>query len=555
MKQKQKTGRYKIKLMLLFCSCFFFTHFANAQNFTIFSDKSIGGDLDERNGKILFDNVNGLIVHGESWTNISGDKLDPNCDPSSGQKDLWFLKLDTALNVVWQNDIGGSFTEQFSNANFSNQTGQLLFSCESHSDSSCDKSSNHWSNGLSFWDYWIGQLDSSGAVIWEKTLGSTGLENKPELIQFANGNCLVCGISGLGGISGDKSVNDIGFNDVWCVMLDSLHTKIWDKVYGGTGSESNSNFDLLKDTNGSFICTVGTPSPTSGSITDSSRGGADIWVIKIDSAGNKMWDKRFGGNSQDFSNMIIATNDNGYLIGGNTTSQMGFEVSEPPLGSTFSDIWIVKTDSIGNKQWDKRFGGAAQEYNVWVEQDFDGGYLVGCTTLSDSGYSISEHAYGSSDYWILKIDSLGNKIWDKRFGGSGNNVFTSFTVLPDSSIVLMGHADSGLSAVKTDPGHGGFDFWLIRFKYENNSSGFNEFNSSTNLVSVYPNPTSGEITISPMGTFRPDEFYLYDATGRIIYFDELNDNTIDISKYPPALYFYEIKSRDGIKAYGKLLKQ
>jgi Secretion system C-terminal sorting domain len=553
MKHAAKMIRYKSKWCFLICFCIFYSQISTAQTFIIYGDKSFGGSSAEISSKILLDSENNLIIAGESSSNISGDKVDPNCDTNTQSNDLWILKTDTAFNFIfWQNAVGGSLSESQSKLHSSLNTGLTLFSSTSNSDSSCDKSNISWNPSG---DFWVGMIDTTGVLMWDKTMGGLGSDDQPQMVQLANGNFIICGTS-TSGVGGDKTVMNYGGSDIWCIMLDSLQNKIWDNVFGGSGNDSGANdrFDLIADANGNCIITCYTYSPISGTITDSSKGFADIWVIKIDSSGNKIWDKRFGGDGSDFPHSIIATNDNGYLIGGTTLSQIGFDISEPPFGIGY-DFWIIKLDSLGNKQWDKRYGGSDQEHDVYLQQDFDGGYLIAGTTYSDSGYTISEPPYGNRDYWILKIDSLGNKKWDKRFGGSGNNEFSNFALLPDSSIVLFGHADSSLSVVKTDPGNGDYDYWLVRFKYLDNSIGLNEFNDYNNLVSVYPNPTTGQITISPKGEFKPDQFYLYDATGRQLLFNEMNEMILDIGSLQPALYFYEIHSRDGTKVYGKLLKQ
>src|SRR6185295_3800992 len=109
-----------------------------------------------------------------------------------------------------------------------------------------------------------------------------------------------------------------------------------------------------------------------------------------------------------------------------------------------SDYWIVKTDSLGNKQWDKDFGGTGIDWLYSVIQTADGGYLLGGTSYSDSSGDKSENSRGVSDYWIVKLDSLGNKQWDKDFGGFADDPFTALIQTADNGYVLGGHSYSGI---------------------------------------------------------------------------------------------------------------
>jgi hypothetical protein len=221
---------------------------------------------------------------------------------------------------------------------------------------------------------------------------------------------------------------------------------------------------------------------------------------------------------------------------------MDGDVSEPPH-SAFFDFWILKLDSIGNKVWDRRFGGTSNNTSTWIEQDLDGGFLVGGTIIGDSSLDISEPAYGISDYWIFKIDSLGNKVWDKRFGGPGENVLSSFVILPDSSLMIFGHADTGISATKSDFGVGGFDFWLIHMKYQNNGTSIEE--QSGSIVNIYPNPSSGEINIP--NEYIGYQMIIHDMTGRPVYKNaSLQKTKIDLEFLSSGCYIVNLTKKEKV---------
>jgi len=212
---------------------------------------------------------------------------------------------------------------------------------------------------------------------------------------------------------------------------------------------------------------------------------------------------------------------------------------------------------MGNKMWDKRYGGTGWDFGYWIEQDFDGGYWVGGYTQTDSiSFDISEPSYGGDDYWLIKIDSLGNKLFDKRFGGPGDDILRSFIILPDSSVMLFGEGDSGTSSIKTDVGKGLSDYWLIHFYYGNNPPVSVTEIHETEMISVYPNPATDILSFSANNNFSVEKIWLYDVTGRLIIEESVNnDSNINISSFSPAIYFYEIQSTKGERVFGKFLKQ
>src|SRR5207248_1697389 len=112
----------------------------------------------------------------------------------------------------------------------------------------------------------------------------------------------------------------------------------------------------------------------------------------IDSNGNKVWDKRFGGMNDDWLYSMQQTNDGGYILGGYSNSDSSGDKTEPTRGDI--DYWIVKIDSLGNKEWDKRFGGLNEDYLTSLQQTADGGFILGGYTLSDSSGDKTQDSWG-----------------------------------------------------------------------------------------------------------------------------------------------------------------
>src|SRR6185295_9292086 len=127
------------------------------------------------------------------------------------------------------------------------------------------------------------------------------------------------------------------------------------------------------------------------------------------------------------------------------------------------DFWIVKTDPLGIKQWDKDFGSTNDEKLYSLQQTSDGGYIFGGWSNSDSSGNKTQNTWGDFDYWIVKTDSLGNKQWDKDFGGTGTDLFYSLKQTADGGYILGGISASGISGDKTQATWGNTsDFWVVK---------------------------------------------------------------------------------------------
>lgn len=195
------------------------------------------------------------------------------------------------------------------------------------------------------------------------------------------------------------------------------------KTLGGTGDDKL--VDILDVPDG-YILAGTTSSPAGGDISDDPRGNIsfrDIWIIKVDKNLNKIWDKRYGGNGDVDLKKIIPNGEGGFYIGstiGNFNS--GWDISEPPRGG--KDYWLLKINSSGNKIWDRRFGGAQDDDLVDIVLHGTNCFLAG-NSLSNTGGDKTHNSYGSSDYWIVNVLSNGTKSWDVTLGGSGEEILHS----------------------------------------------------------------------------------------------------------------------------------
>ena len=281
---------------------------------------------------------------------------------------------------------------------------------------------------------------------WDHTFGGDQREELTTIIETSDLGFLLAGFSKSDSIY-DVSENSRGGNDYWIVKTDSLGNKLWDRRYGGTAEDNL--FDAEQTFDGGYILAGITGSDSSGEVSEPSIGSLDFWIVKIDAFGDKQWDKRYGGTDYEWMTCIQQTLDTGYILGGWTFSDSSGDVTHPRIGG--EDFWIVKTDPSGNILWDKRFGGNGFDAIYALQQTTDGGYVFGGRCSSDSGFDVSEAGRGQNDYWLVKTDANGNKLWDRRYGGSENDNFISLQQTSDGGYILGGYTLSDANGDISEP--------------------------------------------------------------------------------------------------------
>ncbi len=399
---------------------------------------------------------------GTSSSGVSGDKS----EETRGDNDYWIIKVDAEGNIEWDKTYGGSDRDEFSALQQTSDGGYILGGA-SLSESSGEKSED--SRGG--FDYWVIKLDAQGNIEWEKTFGGESSDWLRDIIQTSDGGYLLGGTSSSE-VSGEKSEPSRGENDFWVIKLDADGNKEWDHTYGGDKSDLLAQLQQTND--GGFILGGSSESDISGEKSEPNWGndddfgmGYDYWIVKIDAEGNKEWDKTFGGLLGDYLSDVIQTENGGYLLGGSSGSSIGGDKSEEFRGGEFGDFWVIKTDSNGNKEWDRTYGGTDSDELSSIQQTSDGGYVLGGVSESDASGEKSEDSKGSTDFWIVKTDAEGNIEWDKTIGGSSGEGLSTIIEVNPGDYVIAGTSSSGVSGDKTEPNRGvSIDYWIVKFSGE-----------------------------------------------------------------------------------------
>lgn len=507
-----------------------------AQDPNILWQRTIGGDRYDGVEEVRETPDGGYILGGASNSDISGEKT----ENSKGDFDMWIMKIDTNGEIEWQKTIGGNAADDLHSIELTPDGGYIATG-ESISNISGDKTEN--SRGS--YDFWIVKLDASGNIEWDKTLGGTESEGIPK-IRVINDGYYICGYS-TSNISGEKTEDAIGEEDYWLLRLDNSGNISWQKTIGGSGSDYIES--ISETTDGGCVIGGSSNSNISGSKTENSFGNYDYWVVKIDSSGNIEWDKTFGGTSGDKLHALIQTSDNGYLLAGESSSDISGNKSEDSKG--FLDFWIVKLAINGIIEWQNTIGGELVDRANSVFQTSDGGYIIGGSSNSDMSGDKNENGQGGGDYWVVKLNNVGLIEWQNTIGGSDFDKITSIIQTSDNNYLIAGNSRSDISGDKTENSRGQQDFWIIK---HDSTLGLAE-NPFTTAITLYPNPTKNTLQLNTKDK-TIDQVNIYTMTGSKVLQWNVNNASpsVDVSSLASGIYYVQLYSGKNV-ALKKFVKE
>ncbi|PSR53957.1 hypothetical protein AHMF7605_10720 [Adhaeribacter arboris] len=510
----------------------------------------------------------GYLSGGYTNSGNNGDKS----QASQGKNDYWLVKSDKNGKKLWDKRYGGS-EDDFLNRVIQTSDGGYLLAGSSFSGKSNDKSEASKGDR----DFWVVKVDKQGTKQWDKTFGGSGYDELKKVVQLSSGQYLLAGSSNSPA-SGDKSQDSQGGQDFWLVKISASGDKIWDKRYGGTLDETLGSFTLTST--GGFLLGGTSFSGANGDKTQDSRGGSDFWLIRLDSTGAKIWDKRYGGPGDEelfsmgynrfLSEQSYSAGD--YFVGGSSTSGKGGDKTQGSQGD--KDFWLVQLHSNGNLVRDLRYGGSDSDELRAVIQTEAGDYVLAGTSRSGQSGDKSQATKGGSDYWLVKIDAFGNKLYDQSYGGSGNEELRYLQRTGGDGLVLGGRSDSDVSGDRTQPSQGGTDYWLVKVapltrvaSIANRESTFAlESTIAANEVQAYPNPFTHQVTL-PITLAEPANIrlHIYTPTGQPL--RQIDSGRLKAGNHQlrwdgkdqqnqlvkPGLYLYRIIVNGQLKT-GKLFK-
>lgn len=293
------------------------------------------------------------------------------------------------------------------------------------------------------YDYWVVKVNANGSIEWTIQLNGNNTDII-EAIQIDQRGDIIIGGYSSSSAGGDKTENSRGSNDLWIVKLNNNGIKIWDKTIGG--SSDDLLMSLKVSSNGNYLLGAYSYSGISGEKSEITRGGADFWIVNLSQNGNIIWDKTIGGSYNDILLDLEETTTGDIILAGSTQSLIS-----------------------GDKSQSTIYGQVP--YQTCYIESYSCGWGATCTRP----VCITSYVY-DTDYWVVKLNSSGQKIWDKDFGGTGGcsgsyciwNDFGNNISFLNNDILIMGHSESNAGFDKSENSRGGFDAWLIKLDNDGN---------------------------------------------------------------------------------------
>ncbi len=266
-------------------------------------------------------------------------------------------------------------------------------------------------------DAWVLGLNPDGEILWQKTYGGNGTDEAYSIHQTSDNGYIV---------AGDTLSFGKGQSDIWVLKLSPDGGVFWQKTFGGVGNDHTKSIKQTSD--GGYVVAGYTESFGAGSF--------DIWVLKLSPVGEVLWQKTYGGSNNEGTFSIIETSDKGYAVAGYTES----------FGKGQSDAWVFKLNPDGEVLWQKTYGGSNLDYGKSIFETSDKGYVV-------AGYTES-FGKGASDAWVIKLSPVGEVLWQKTYGGDNYDYAKFIRQTSDNGYLTAGYTNSF--------GKGNYDLWVMK---------------------------------------------------------------------------------------------
>ncbi|PKW20467.1 T9SS type A sorting domain-containing protein [Flavobacterium lindanitolerans] len=497
-------------------------------------EKSYGG----KHSDYLFDAQPtpdyGFILAGSSLSNKSGNKT----DDGNGDLDYFIWKMDEKGDLDWQKSFGGSGADMLQSIRLTRDGGFILAGT---SDSEKDLHKKDSCRGLE--DFWILKLNAKGAEQWQCTIGGSGQELLQCIVPTIDGGYVIGGSSSSGKSSTLKNgVEDLfgktdkclGNLDYFIVKLDSDGKIEWQKTYGGQYSDELRS--VLQTSDGGYLLGGSSNSPESGNKREKNYGESDYWVIKLDSSGTLEWQKTFGGNADDQLQSVQQTIDGNYILAGYSNSSMGG--NKTSVHGKGTDFWLVKIDTAGAILWQKSYDNGATDILTSIEENADGSLLLAGHSKSEVTVIKKKDREGINDFFVIKTDELGQEQWTKNVGSANEDILRKAFQTRDGGYLLAGTSSGGASRDRSSI-QGRNDFWVVKLKDRKKKE------EKRKSLEAFPNPTLHYSNVVLGYDFEKGTATVYDISGRQLQHFELTAGRtipVDLGGVPEGIYIVEIRT-------------
>lgn len=386
----------------------------------------------------------------------------------SGLEDVYFIKTNANGDTLWTKTYGGIDYDAGRAVQQTTDGGYIIAGRTS-------------SSGAGSADVYLIKTNADGDTLWTRTYGGADGDDGYSVQQISDSGYIIAGIT-----------YSFGFwPDVYLIKTDSLGDTLWTRTYGGV--DIDEGYSVQETIDGGYIIAGNTFIPGPNLL--------DVFLIKTDANGDTLWTRTYGGTEIDGSYSAQQTTDGGYIITGYTES----------FGAGRSDVWLLKTDSLGDTTWTKTYGGTLDDEGRSVQQTNDGGYIISGIT--------SSFGIGSNDVYIIKTDVNGNALWTKTYGGIDDDRAFSAKQTSDKGYIIAGYTYSF--------GAGNADVYLIKIAPDT-------LGIKGHGVPVIRDDDFGATVFSgPLQLPEDKKCKVFDITGRVVLPDKIK----------PGIYFIEV---DGV---------
>jgi hypothetical protein len=558
----------QILLLTILFSISFYA--ANAQNLnnsqsvkktpvSITWSKCFGGTGDDEAFSICESDTNEILLAGYTYSSNG------NIAKNNGDAD--WLAMDfthtTTPKLKWEHTFGGSKFDK----------GRQITPSYNHK-SYVEFGTSHSRNGNVQKDllqgiedrdnWWVVKFDEKGKILKEQMMVGTGLNGGRVVIPTSDNGYMLMGWSTSN--DHDFAGNYGVYNDGYIFKVDSNLNIMWKKHYGG----SNDDAPIRMIRSGNFYYMTGFSYSNDFDFAGQNKGNADLSIWKIDTLGNVVWAKLYGGSGVDYAYDIQADYDGNILAAGYTTSNNGDVTAS--YGN--QDGWFIKVDAqTGKLMWQKSFGGEGSDNIKRIVPMPDHGYVLLASSSSGNCDAKNTGYHGSKDVWLIRTDSNRNIMWSKMFGGSGLEEAIDIMFYPNQGYMIFARSNSndGDLAGVHNPANG-MDVWAF-FVTDSSLLPANtsqlvikSLTAPTPVVSssfqVYPTLTTGMITVQsliPMN--KTFSINIVSADGKLILtknlvcMDTQINQQINLSNQPKGIYFIQIQCSDGTKQTQRIVLQ
>ena len=340
----------------------------------------LGGSGSDVGLGVAIDSSDNIIVTG----NTASD--------GAGGADSITAKYDSSGTLLWDKTLGGSGTEEGYGVAIDSSDNIII----------CGVTTSDGAGGN---DLLVAKYNSSGTLLWDKTLGGSGTDIGLGVVTDSSDNIIVTGYTWSDGA---------GNADALVAKYNSSGTLLWDKTLGGSGTDVG--YRVAIDSSDNIIVI--------GYTGSDGAGGDDLLVAKYNSSGTLLWDKTLGGSLNEYGRDVAIDSSDNIIVTGQTSSD----------GAGGIDLLVAKYDSSGNLLWDKTLGGTGSDRGYGVAVDSSGNIIVTGQTNSDGA--------GDYDVLVAKYDSSGTLLWDKTLGGTGSEIGRGVVIDSSDNIIVIGYTNS-----------------------------------------------------------------------------------------------------------------